>query len=467
MRTAILFLIGLIVIVGLGALVPQNGTSDSTQVQQFLTANPNLTSLSSALGLPLTDVYVSVDFYLLLGSLFVALGACVIRRGRALVMRTVRGRPRNAQYWGEWCSWVFHSSFFLLLVAAIWGKATGFQGLMVIVEGQTVTEAPSSYAQLQQGLLFNGQHRDFQLKLNKFTVTYQPDGSASVYDSNLTVYNHGRAALTKDVEVNSYLSYDGIHFYQEDYGWAPVVVVTNPSGQVVYDAPVTVFGSNYSAQTGVLKVPDFGYRPPTAGQPLQLGANLLFMPDALQVPTVGGGGNLTGLTEQPGGVSPDNPVLQVQLFAGDLGLNQGQAQNVNSLDTSRMAPLAGGSPVDITVGQVAKVPLTTASGKTVTFTVGVPALRQYTVLMGNYDSGVPLVYASFVLILVGITGKLYLKPLLERRERRAGRGSRRVELPAPRSARDHVPAAVSALAAAPSDLELGEREEERRPQPVG
>jgi cytochrome c biogenesis protein ResB len=446
MRTAILFLIGLVLIVSIGAVVPQEQTSDPSQVQQFLSNNAHLDALATNLGLPLTHVYVSLDFYILLASLFIALGACVLGRGRALVRRTVRGYPRTAQYWGEWFSWLFHSSFFLLLVAVLYGKATGFQGLLVIVEGQTITNAPSSYEQLQDGLLFSGKYSDFQLRLDKFDVSYQSDGQASTYDSKVTVIRHGRPMLTKNVEVNDYLNYAGIHFYQEDYGWAPMVEVRNPAGQVVFDAPVLSYGSNYSVQTGVLKVPDFNYTPPGAGRPLQLGANTLFMPDALDVPAIGANGSLSGLTVQPGGLTADNPVLQLQLFAGDLGLNSGLPQNVNTLDTSRMAPLLNGAPLDITVGQSAQVALSTTSGKTVTFTVSVPALHQYTVLLANYDNGVPLVYAGFVLILVGITGKLYLRPLLERRER--GRRAR-AEPPAGATS-DHVPPVVSALAADPS-----------------
>ncbi len=453
MRTAILFLSGLVLIVAIGAVVPQDQTSDPSQVQQFLSNNAHLDALATNLGLPLTHVYVSTDFYILLASLFIALGACVVGRGRALVRRTVRGYPRTAQYWGEWFSWLFHSSFFLLLIAVVYGKATGFQGLLVITEGQTVSNTPSNYEQLQDGLLFNGQYRDFQMRLDKFTVSYQSNGEAAAYESKVTVIDHGHQVLTKSIQVNDYLNYAGIHFYQEDYGWAPQLKITNPAGQVVYDAPVLTFGSNYSVQTGVLKVPDFDYTPPGAARPLQLGANALFMPDALDVPAIEKNGNLSGLTVQPGGLTPDNPVLQLQLFAGDLGLNSGQPQNVNSLDTSRMAPLLNGAPLDITVGQSAQVTLATANGKTAIFTVSVPALHQYTVLLANYDNGVPLVYAGFVLILIGITGKLYLRPLLERRER--GRRAR-VEAPAGATS-DHDPSVASALAVDPSTGGAGSR----------
>src|SRR6202023_2285241 len=140
MRTAIFFLLGILAIVLIGSFVPQQNTSDPTKVEAFLTAWPNLNVLFADLQLPLTQVFVSPVFYALLGLLYVSLGWCVIRRARALIMRTLRGYKRTPQYWGEWGSWLLHTSFFLLLIAVVAGKETGFEGLMTITEGQTVTE---------------------------------------------------------------------------------------------------------------------------------------------------------------------------------------------------------------------------------------------------------------------------------------------------------------------------------------
>ena len=44
-------------------------------------------------------------------------------------MRTARGYKRTPQYWGEWGSWLFHSSFFLLLVAGMVGLAAGLYAI--------------------------------------------------------------------------------------------------------------------------------------------------------------------------------------------------------------------------------------------------------------------------------------------------------------------------------------------------
>jgi len=430
MRTAIFMLIGVVAIVVVGSFVPQQGTSDPGKVQQFLSDHGNLNGLFSTIGLPLTNVFVSPVFFVLLGSLYIALGACVIRRGRALVTRTLRRYPRTPQYWGEWGSWVFHASFFMLLIAVVWGKATGYQGITTLTEGQAFTETRSGYDQLQEGLLFSGHHTGFTMRLNGFDATYAPNGEASDYVSKVTVLDRGRPVLTRDIRVNDYLGYDGVAVYQQDYGWAPRLQVRNPQGTVVYDGSSELFGSDKSQQTGVLKVPDFGYTIPGARVPLQIGARLAFFPDARVIPQVNSSGAIDpALTSYgPGGVEKRNPVLEVQLFVGDLGLNSGQPQDVNALDTNRMQPyFADAHTLALGLGQTLRLPLLGANGQSVQFTVSFPQLRQYSLFLVKLDSGVPLVYASFGLILAGLVTKLYARPLLERRRRRRSKGPIRLD----------------------------------------
>jgi len=433
MRTAIFFLIGVVLIVLVGSFVPQQDTSDQTKVDQFLADHANLNGLAAHAGLPLTQVFVSPLFFVLLGSLYLALGACVIRRGRALVMRTVRRHPRTPQYWGEWGSWLFHTSFFLLLVAVVWGKATGFQGIMTITEGQRVAEARAAYDTLQEGLLFNGQHAGFEVQLNRFTATYQPNGQANDYVSNVTVYDQGRPVLTKDVRVNDFLSYKDVDFYQQDYGWAPHIIVRNPAGTVVYDGTVDFFGAQKNVQTGILKVPDFNYTVPGAQQPLQIGARVAIFPDARTIAQVNPDGSIaTGQTNYgPGGNEARNPVLQVQLWVGDLGLDKGQPQNVNDLDTSGMSPYLVDSsgndvPFPVTLNETTRLALPGSDAQhPAYFSIQFAGLQQYSLFMVKKDNGVPLVYATFIAIMTGLMIKLYVKPALDRRfgGRRGGRAA--------------------------------------------
>jgi cytochrome c biogenesis protein ResB len=426
MRTAIFLLLGILIIVLIGSFVPQQNTSDPGKVAAFITAWPNLNVLFADLQLPLTQVFVSPVFYVLLGLLYVSLGWCVIRRARALIMRTARGYKRTPQYWGEWGSWLFHSSFFLLLVAVVWGKATGYQGLVTLTQGQSFTNTPAAYDTLQQGLLFNGNYAPFTLRLNSFEATYASNGEASNYVSNVTVLDHGRKVETKDILVNDFLSVNGVNVYQQDYGWAPTIIVKNPAGQTVYDGSIQFFDDagnigNKALADGVLKVPDFGYTIAGASQAVQIGAKMSFFPDAKVVPSIGANGSIdtTNILYGPGGVAPRNPVIEMQLYVGNLGLNSGAPQNVNQLNTSGMTPyFSNGQVIPITLGQTLPLPIETKNGKNVDFTISFPSVTQYSLFQVNDDQGVLLVYTSFILIMTGLLTKLYLRPFLERRQRK-------------------------------------------------
>ena len=422
MRTAIYFLIAIIAITLIGALVPQQNTDSQTLVDSFLASHQHLNSLAAAVGLPLTSVFVSPLFYALVACLYLSLGWCVLRRGQALVVRTVRGYARNAQYWGEWGSWLFHTSFFLILFAAVWGKATGFDGLLTIIQGQTVTEAAASYDSLEQGVLSNGYHTNLQLHLNSFVAKYGAGGVASLYKSSITVERQGKPIMTRNVEVNHYLAVDGIHIYQQDYGWAPVITVRNPAGQVVFSSPIECFGENKSDETCVLKVPDFNYTVPGSHHPLQLGAQMVMLPDARTIVPVTNAGQLNtiGTTYTAGGGVANNPVVGMQLFIGNLGLTNGVPQNVDTLDVSQMVPyFQNGQEVYLPLGTTLKLQLPGANNTSVPFTISFTALKPYSLFQISKDSGVPLVYVSFFLIMMGIILKLYIKPILDKREKAA------------------------------------------------
>ena len=426
MRTAIFFLIGVVAIVAVGSFVPQDGTSAPQKVQEFLSAHANLAGLFAHLQLPLTNVFVSPLFYVLLGSLYLALAACVLRRGRALVSRTFRRYPGTPQYWGEWGSWLFHTSFLLLLVAVLWGKATGYQGHVTLTDGQSFTETRAGYDDVQEGLLFDGRHSGFTMRLNSFRATYASNGEASDYVSDVSLLDGGRPVLTKDIRVNDFLGYDGVAVYQQDYGWAPRIMVRNPAGATVFDGTVNCFDApelpgSKSVGKCVLKVPDFNYTVPGFSQPLQIGAAMLVYPDAVVIPSVGSSGAIDPSRTQfgPGGVLARNPIIELQLWVGDLGLNGGAPQNVNALDTSHMQPyFADAHVVPLALGQTLPWQLPAAQGQPAQFTVSFTQLHQYSLFLVKRDSGVALVYASFGLVMAGLLIKLYLRPLLERRQKR-------------------------------------------------
>ena len=74
--------------------------------------------------------------------------------------------------------------------------------------------------------------------------------------------------------------------------------------------------------------------------------------------------------------------------------------------------------IPLTLGQTMQLPIDTKNGKSVDFSISFPSVTQYSLFQVNDDQGVLLVYTSFILIMTGLLTKLYLRPFLERRQRR-------------------------------------------------
>ncbi|MGA8665904.1 MAG: cytochrome c biogenesis protein ResB, partial [Candidatus Dormiibacterota bacterium] len=203
-------------------------------------------------------------------------------------------------------------------------------------------------------------------------------------------------------------------------------LVRNPAGQTVYDGSIQFFDDpssigNKALGDGVLKVPDFNYTIPGASEAVQIGAKMSFFPDASVIPSVGADGSINpaAISYGPGGVAPRNPVIEMQLYVGNLGLNSGAPQNVNQLNTNAMTPyFTNAQVIPITLGQTLQLPIDSQSGKAIDFSISFPSVTQYSLFQVNDDQGVLLVYTSFILIMTGLLTKLYLRPFLERRQRK-------------------------------------------------
>ena len=136
--------------------------------------------------------------------------------------------------------------------------------------------------------------------------------------------------------MNHPLSTGGANVYLVGHGYAPHFRVTDGSGQVFDQVtPFLPQGSTFESQ-GVVKLPD--------AVPQQLGITGFFLPSAVDDPS-----------GRPISVfpAPDNPVVVIGVFAGNLGLDSGVPQSVYTLDTSKMKLLATSQ---LTPGQTLRLP---------------------------------------------------------------------------------------------------------------
>ncbi|WP_330338452.1 cytochrome c biogenesis protein ResB [Streptomyces sp. NBC_00557] len=375
MRVALLLLLLLSLAAIPGSLIPQTG-ADLNKVDDFRKAHKTLAPVYDKLGL--FHVYSSVWFSAIYILLFVSLIGCIVPRTWQFVGQ-LRGRPPGAPrrltrlpayttwrtaaepeqvreaalallkkrrfrahvagdavaaekgYLREVGNLVFHIALIVLLVAFAWGQMYKSDGTKLVVEGDGFSNALSQYDDFKSGSLFqNDDLVPFSFDLKKFTGTYEVNGpnrgTPRTYQAKID-YSQGAYGKEKTttIKVNSPLHIGDAKVYLVSHGYAPVITVRDGKGNVVYhDAvPLLPLDGNVTSN-GVVKVMD-GYKN-AQGKSEQLGFQAFFVPTF--DPRSG-----TMLSRFPALV---NPLLAVNAYHGDLGVNSGIPQSVYQLDKTHM-----------------------------------------------------------------------------------------------------------------------------------
>ncbi len=384
MRTALLLLLLLAIASVPGSLVPQR-SSDPNGVVQYYRMDPQGAAVLE--WFQMFDVYTSIWFSAIYLLLFISLIGCVIPRARHHVEALRRNPPRTPKrlsklpayrsevfdaetshpalvsaatralkksgyrvaanpqgdgresvsaergYLRETGNLLFHLALVGILVSVALGGGYRYAGQRVIAEGQTFVNSRAAYDSFTRGAFFNESSlTPFSLTLTNFEVQYVETlsslGFITDYEASVEVRDPNAAQpKTGLIKVNEPLNVLGTEVYLLGNGYAPRLVVRDPEGTVVFDEITPFLPQDLNLTSlGVVKVPD--------GLPEQVGAVGFFYPTQGTLAT----GAYTS-------VYPDiqNPVLTLNIFTGDLGINDGIPQNVYRLDTSGMTQLTGGT----------------------------------------------------------------------------------------------------------------------------
>ncbi len=141
----------------------------------------------------------------------VAKGFCTSR-----TERTDNGYVLFAEKW-RWTRfgvYIVHISVLLLLIGGLIGSIFGFEGFVNIPEGETI----SSIRLRNSNQLLT---LDFQIRCDDFNVSFYDSGSPKEFRSSLTILEQGKPVLNKDIIVNDPLRYKGINIFQSSYGQLP------------------------------------------------------------------------------------------------------------------------------------------------------------------------------------------------------------------------------------------------------
>ncbi len=110
--------------------------------------------------------------------------------------------------------YITHFSLLIILIGAIIGIFFGFKGHLPLPEGSLSDVAiKNNNEKLQLG---------FNIRCDNFnTEFYGRSDMPKEYSSWLTIIKDGKEVLTKSISVNDPLTYEGITFYQANYGFIP------------------------------------------------------------------------------------------------------------------------------------------------------------------------------------------------------------------------------------------------------
>lgn len=447
MRTALLLLLLLALAAVPGSLFPQR-SSDPNGVIQFFRNDPDRAQFLDGLGL--FSVYSSPWFSAVYILLFISLVGCVIPRTAhhwralrqeppltprrldrlsfysrvpatlatgierlAIVEKATRVLRRKGYrvrvlrdnepsvsaergYWRETGNLVFHVSLIGVLLSLGIVAGFGFVGQRVVVEGESFGTNRAAFDSFNSGRFFTeNQIPQFSVSLDDFAVTQVDDSiqafgfitdyRASVRVSEPTDAEERRA----EVRVNEPISVAGTEIYLMGNGYAPTLVVRNPEGEAVFSDSIPFLPQDANLTSlGVIKVPD--------GLDQQVGMVGFFYPTQ-------------GLLESGAYTSVyadlENPVVTLNVFIGDLGVDDGTPRSVYALDTSGMTQLTGGDTgiesLELRPGESAPLP----NGLGTVELLDIPRFASFDVA---YDPSKIPVLISTSLVLVGLALALFV-----------------------------------------------------------
>lgn len=431
MRTALFLLLLLAAAAIPGSLYPQR-SADPNGVTTYFQQNPQLAPILDKI--QLFDVYSSVWFSAIYILLFTSLIGCVLPRiakhYRALLLppaatptamkrmpayksvsidgsvlaeaetllkkqgyRVVADSNSVAAergYWRETGNLVFHVALVFVLLSVGIGGAYSYSGQRILVEGETFVNNLAGYDSFSPGIAFNEkQLAPFSVTLDKFTAQYDLLNKKNVgtpldFRADVTTQIRGsEQTQNATIRVNEPLEMPNAKVYLTGNGYAPVITIRDADGNVAFSGPVVFMPQdNNMTSLGVIKVPD--------AKPAQFGIAAFFYPTVAKLKT----GAFTS-----GFPAPVNPLLTMNVYLGNLGLDSGIPSNAFMLATHGMTQLTGGKTgvksIELEIGQSAKLP--NGMG-TVTF----DALSRYASLDIDYNPGQIWVLISALLALAGL-----------------------------------------------------------------
>ncbi len=135
---------------------------------------------------------------------------------------------------------IVHAAMLIILSGSIWGAMGGFLAQEIVPSGATfqvrniIEAGPFAKSRFP---------KDWGVHVNRFWIDYTPDGNVDQFYSDLSVVNEqGKELKHKLIYVNEPLRYNGVTFYQTNWGIAGVKAQVNNSP--IFQIPMAQLPTN-------------------------------------------------------------------------------------------------------------------------------------------------------------------------------------------------------------------------------
>ena len=110
--------------------------------------------------------------------------------------------------------YLVHFSVLLILLGGIAGSLFGFEAFVNIPEGEGTDKVTLRKSRVSKPL-------PFAVRCDKFAVEFYPNGTPKEYKSDLVFLENGEVVFQGPLRVNHPITFQGITFYQSTYGTIP------------------------------------------------------------------------------------------------------------------------------------------------------------------------------------------------------------------------------------------------------
>jgi cytochrome c biogenesis protein len=302
---------------------------------------------------------------------------------------------------------VFHISVLIVMAGFAIGSLWGYKGGAIVVVGSGFSNNLTQYDDFVPGSFTESEDLEpFSFDVDEFDIEWLMEGprkgQAQKFVAHLSYREEpGAPEKTYDLRVNHPLSIGGTDIFLIGHGYAPLITVRDGNGEVAYSGPVIFLPEDQATfrSFGVVKAP--------AAEPQQIGLEGLLFPSYIKLD----GNPLSAVGDDL------NPVLSMEAYVGNLGLDTGEPQSVYQLDKDRLEkvtkPGGGMFRVDLqlcndpTVKNCASDTVQLPGGAgTVTF----DGMQEWVRVQIAKAPGTKVALAGVILALLGLLGSLFIRP---------------------------------------------------------